>query len=287
MTLATHVESRRDLVRGLSSHLGIDAVYLGPPGFAYRIGNYTVLRDGSIEADAGDLNAIRQFLSDQGWLDEASDTATVDLEATQETNTDPRVEDEGFMEISAPAELTALQLVNLANMMHSKQYLLNRALGNECFSIPKLLPDRLAEYTPETPEAFTELLDDVRAVEGLTGFDYRCGTVTMRFPFHESDSFEWATFADLMHRMIEAAREAHRVRPAIQKPENEKFYFRAWLIRLGYGGPDFKAQRKLLLRSLKGHSAFATDLKADEHREKYAAIRRERREEKEAANHDE
>ena len=71
MTLATHVESRRDLVRGLSSHLGIDAVYLGPPGFAYRIGNYTVLRDGSIEADAGDLNAIRQFLSDQGWLDEA------------------------------------------------------------------------------------------------------------------------------------------------------------------------------------------------------------------------
>ena len=147
MTLATHVESRRDLVRGLSSHLGIDAVYLGPPGFAYRIGNYTVLRDGSIEADAGDLNAIRQFLSDQGWLDE--DTPAADLEAATEPDAIPQAEDEGFMEISAPAELTVLQLVNLANMMHSKQYLLNRALGNECFSIPKLLPDRKKENGPE------------------------------------------------------------------------------------------------------------------------------------------
>ena len=296
MTLTTTVESRRDLVRGLSSHLGIDAVYAGPPSFAYRIGDYTILRDGSIEADEYDLNAIRQFLRVQGWLDGGRDTTAdqeveesgaVNLEAAPEADADPEAENEGFMEISTPAKLTVPQLINLANMVHSKQYLLNRSFGKECLSIPKLLPDRLTEYTPESPEAFTELLDDVRAVEGMAGFDYRNGTVTMRFPFNESDSLEWVTYADLMHRMIEAAREAHRVRPAIQKPENEKFYFRAWLLRLGYGGTDMKTPRRLLMRNLNGYAAFPNDLKANEHKEKYAAIRRERRAEMEAASHDE
>ena len=296
MTLTTTVESRRDLVRGLSAHLDIEAVYDGPPSFAYRIGAYTILRDGSIEADEYDLNAIRQFLSVQGWLDSGRDTrpeqegeesGAVDLEAAPETDTDPEAGDERFMEISIPADLTVKQLVNLANMVHSRQYLLNRSFGKECLSIPKLLPDRLTEYTPETPEAFTELLDDVRAMEGMTGFDYRNGTVTMRFPYNESDSLEWVTFADLMRRMIEAAREAHRVRPAIQEPENEKFYFRAWLLRLGYGGTDMKAQRRLLMRNLNGYAAFPNDLKANEHKEKCAAIRRERSAEREAAGNDE
>ena len=35
-----------------------------------------------------------------------------------------------------------------------------------------------------------------------------------------------------------------------------------------------KAERKLLLRNLKGHSAFPNDRAAEKHREKYAAIRR-------------
>ena len=60
----------------------------------------------------------------------------------------------------------------------------------------------------------------------------------------------------------------------LQTSENEKYYMRAWLLRLGYGGADLKAERRLLLRNLKGRSAFPNDDAAEKHREKYAAIRR-------------
>ena len=53
---------------------------------------------------------------------------------------------------------------------------------------------------------------------------------------------------------------------------------RAWLIRLGYGGADLKAERQLLLRKLKGHSAFPTDAAAENHKKKYAELRRASRE---------
>ena len=53
---------------------------------------------------------------------------------------------------------------------------------------------------------------------------------------------------------------------------------RAWLLRLGYGGADLKEERGLLLRNLKGHSAFPNDAAAERHKEKYAALRRASRE---------
>jgi hypothetical protein len=67
--------------------------------------------------------------------------------------------------------------------------------------------------------------------------------------------------------------------PERQEPENEKYFARAWLLRIGYNGADSKAERNLLLKHLKGHSAFPNDDAATRHKEKYAAIRREKRQE--------
>ena len=66
--------------------------------------------------------------------------------------------------------------------------------------------------------------------------------------------------------------------PDRQQPENEKYYMRNWLVRLGFGGKESKGMRTILLKHLKGHSAFRTDAEADKHQDKYAEIRRSHKE---------
>ena len=56
--------------------------------------------------------------------------------------------------------------------------------------------------------------------------------------------------------MVKAAVGATRVIPKRQKPENEKYFMHSWLLRMGFSGPEHKALRGLLLRNLRGHSAF-------------------------------
>ena len=41
--------------------------------------------------------------------------------------------------------------------------------------------------------------------------------------------------------------------------ENEKYYMRVWLVRIGLGGKDGKETRKVFLSRLKGHTAFRTE----------------------------
>ena len=86
-------------------------------------------------------------------------------------------------------------------------------------------------------------------------------------------------YAMLTARILKAAKEATRVFPERQEPENEKYFARARLLRIGYGGADSKAERNLLLKHLKGHSAFPNDEAAEKHKAKYAEIRKEKRQE--------
>ena len=52
------------------------------------------------------------------------------------------------------------------------------------------------------------------------------------------------------------SRNAKRV-TATEKPvDNEKYAFRCFLLRLGFIGSEYKAERKILLKNLSGSSAF-------------------------------
>ena len=51
-----------------------------------------------------------------------------------------------------------------------------------------------------------------------------------------------------------------------------------WLQRMGYKGPEMKEQRNILLKHLHGYCAFSNGAKMQNHKDKYSAIRRERRE---------
>ena len=67
------------------------------------------------------------------------------------------------------------------------------------------------------------------------------------------------THAELAACMAKTAKEAKRVSSKATIEENEKYYMRVWLVRIGLGGKDGKETRKVFLSRLKGHTAFRTE----------------------------
>ncbi len=56
--------------------------------------------------------------------------------------------------------------------------------------------------------------------------------------------------------LCEMAKNATRVTATEKAVDNEKYAFRCFLLRLGFIGAEYKAERKILLKNLTGSSAF-------------------------------
>jgi len=259
MRFQTTAPDRKALVKALAEHLGEDAVYCGPPSFAYTIGGVTVDREGVIilKEDV-DTTDIQSFLVSKGWLEPepAPDRLT----------------------ISVPVDGLSVQAMhNLILMLYSKQYLLGKALREETIQIDDTVIERLQQSAPETPTDFRGLVDEFKAQGQIKGVDINDDAVSLSFPLSDKQDVIH-TYTLLTVNIIAAAKAALRVLPDHQQPENEKYYMRNWLVRLGFGGKESKGMRTILLKHLKGHSAFRTDAEAEKHRDKYAEIRRSRKE---------
>ena len=247
MTITTNTTDRKALVKAIAEELGTTSTYLRAPTYGYQIGDFTVDRDGNIIGE--DFTALQDFLRRNGYVNDepaADQEAVTEAQPDEEVHADSKAEPITQMDISIPARNAAVaQLKNLIFML----------------------------------EDLTSLLDDSRAVAELTGFDFRDGKVSMTFPFDETQPERWTTYANLLNRIYDAAMKAIRVFPDRVEPDdqNEKYLAHVWLQRLGYHGADFKAERKILLGHLKGYCAFGSGDKMQAHKEKYTAIRRERR----------
>ncbi len=275
MTVTTNATDRKALAKALADKLGTTAKYMGPPTFGYQVGDYIVDRDGNIEGE--NFEALRDFLQSIGCFPE-EETEPAGEQTEPETETpDSGAQDQ--VSISVPAgDLTPTQMKNLIFTLFTKQYLIGKMTGGDLLNIPDNLIARLMENTPETLEDFKALLDATKE-DGLTGFEFTDGKITLTYAAHQDEPERNMLYAMLTARILKAAKEATRVFPERQEPENEKYFARAWLLRIGYNGADFKAERNLLLKHLKGHSAFPNDEAAEKHKAKYAEIRKEKRQE--------
>lgn len=273
MTITTNTTDRKALAKALADELGTTAKYMGPPTFGYQVGDYIVDRDGNIEG--ADFEALRDFLQRNGCLPE-EETEPAGEQTEPETES---IENPDQVNTMVPADgLTPAQLRNLIFMLYTKQYLISKMTGGDLLSVPDNLIARLMESTPESMEDFKALLDAAKA-DGLTGFEFADGKITLTYAAHQDEPKRNMLYAMLTARILKAAKEATRVFPERQEPENEKYFARAWLLRIGYNGADSKAERNLLLKHLKGHSAFPNDEAAEKHKAKYAEIRKEKRQE--------
>lgn len=120
--------------------------------------------------------------------------------------------------VQMPIEMVRVE--NLMNLLKAKESLIKKALG----------------------------IDDLR-------IDVDEEKVT--FPwFGEVDSDDAMSYTKFIAALCKMSKEQKRINPMEKEVINEKYAFRCFLLRLGFIGDDFKADRKILLRNLSGSSAF-------------------------------
>ena len=273
MTLQTNPAERREMVQAISERLGSPAVYLRTPTYAYRIGGLTVERDGSIISDDDALlEALRPMLIERGWLTDAEASVT----KTEPTEQDSEITQ---MELSFPVEdWTVPQLKNFLHTLYSNQHILRRMMQSDALYIDRQMMERLDEA--QTPADLEARLADGLATGLLKGCRIQDGRFTLEAIQDDRDPARWQVYATLLCAILEHAKAAKRVfLRADADPMNEKYRANSFLMRLGFGGPEHKPLRRVLLGHLNGYAAFRSAAGMQAHREKYAQLRRKQREE--------
>lgn len=279
MKLNTHPENRKEMVKAISELTGLEAVYMFTPTYAFKIGTITVNRDGTTDCeDETMIEAIKPMLIEYGWLDAETEIPANSKEIPE--STEPiRVEQ---MEITMPVEgWTVSQLTNLLRMLCSKQYIINRMLDFDILCIEESFVSAISENPPETAADFEARLQKAIEADCIRGFRLADGKATLSTPFVQDEPTRWTAYADLFRGILKAAETAVRV--SVKRTddlENEKYHANSWLMRMGFGGAEYKETRRILMGHLTGFAAFKSAADMEAHKERQAQRRREHREEK-------
>ena len=233
-------KDRKELVKAISEILSEKAEYMRPT-CAYRIGGYTIAKDGTLTwgADVTDAEVLFQALTARGW----NYAIVIDTAVTEETQPEYPSTDEEIpvpeVETAAPAEENT----------DTNTY-------DFCIELPEeTLPDVARANLDRIIESKGNLL---RKALGADTLIYEITDGKIRFPwFHISGSPEEVTaYTQLITALVEMAKNSKRITAKERTVENEKYAFRCFLLRLGFIGDDYKASRKTLLKNLDGNFAF-------------------------------
>ena len=228
-------KDRKEQVKAISEILGEKAEYMRMPTCAYRIGGYTIAKDGTLTwgADVTDAGILLQALTTRGWdyaivIDTPAaeepqpGCCSTDAEMPEpETKVEPDTNTYSFCIELPEKTLPDATRVNLDRIIESKGNLLRKALGTDTLS-------------------------------------YEVTDGKVRFPwFHISGSPEEVTaYTQLITALAEMAKNSKRITAKERTVCNEKYAFRCFLLRLGFIGDAYKVARKVLLKNLDGNSAF-------------------------------
>ena len=218
---------RKELVKVIANATGARAEYKFMPTCNYEIDYFTVTKDGTLlfddRADSEEVERVLEAISAAGFECEPQDGGEQPFgeetkEAAEAADTAPQGEPVGLT-VEIPLDKVAVG--NLTKLLEAKGKLIRKALWISELSI-EILEDRVAF-------PWFERLPNSDAVKAYTHF---------------------------ISALCEMSRNAKRV-TATEKPvENEKYAFRCFLLRLGFIGSEYKAERKILLKNLTGSSAF-------------------------------
>ena len=227
MTIYYNAQDRKPLVKAISEFTGADAVYMRTPTHAYRIDYLTVTREGNLEfddrADSEEIENLLEFLAERGFIAEVADTSNTEPTETASEEL-PAVADSAAhsetvgLAVEVPLDSTAVE--NLTKLLEAKGRLIRRALAVDKLPI--------------------EVTDSA-----------------VKFPwFADCGADERKAYTHFVSALCELAANAKRVTAKEKETDNDKYAFRCFLLRLGFIGSEYKAERKILLRNLTGSSAF-------------------------------
>ena len=228
-------KDRKELVKDISEILSEKAEYMRMPTCAYRVGGYTIAKDGTLTwgADVTDAEVLLQALTARGW----NYAIVIDTAVTEETQPEVKAEPDASAEENTCGEAEA-------------------DAYDFCIEIPEeTLPDTARVNLDRIIESKGNLL---RKALGTDTLSYEVTDGKVRFPwFHISGSPEEVTaYTQLITALVEMAKNSKRITAKERTVCNEKYAFRCFLLRLGFIGDAYKVARKVLLKNLDGNSAF-------------------------------
>ena len=215
-------ESRKAMVNAIEKELGVKAKYLGVPSCSYKVGNYVVGKNGELEFAEGESQEETSKVIDACVL--ATGVSPAEWEDnTEEIEEEPQCEDVGLT-VAIPIE--KVKVDNLTALIDSKAGLIKKALD------------------------ITEL--SIKADENKVSFPWFSDEL-------DTDSIQ--TYTRFIEALCEMSVNQKRIQAKEKKVDNEKYAFRCFLLRLGFIGTEYKADRKLLLKNLDGSAAFKNGAK--------------------------
>ncbi len=226
---------RKELAHLIGSITGADVEYKRAPTFAYQIDFFTLTKDGTLVfSDRSDTEIVEEVLvgiADAGFDCEpnvAADSAEEpQVEQESEGSEKSKQGANVGLTVAIPREKVAVD--NLNRLLDAKGSLIKKALG--IASLPVEVSEDTVSFPwfPDLPDA-----DTAKA------------------------------YTHLISALCELSVSQKRVTAKEKPVENEKYAFRCFLLRLGFIGAEYKAERKLLLRNLTGSSAFRSGSKREQ-----------------------
>jgi hypothetical protein len=219
-------ERRKGLVSAISEATSAQVSYKGAPGFQYQVGPYTVLKDGSVEADDfadhKEIGALLVALRARGFLQQGDAWAELEEPPTEKeliACTSVPMAD-GIALVFPKDGLDEAAIANLKRLIVGKGWLIRMALGVVALPIE------------ETADA-------------------------LRFPWLPGTAPSELTHACalLIAALIKLAKAQKRVVLTERETDNPKYALRCFLLRLGFIGDEYKDARKLLMRDVPGNGS--------------------------------
>lgn len=251
MNIKTNMDDRRELAKRLIPFNNNEKLrYVGTPTFAFEGYGFRILRNGEIECDDEEMQKrLRRFLEREDLVAPLTDT----------------------IEVTVPIDgMDGIHLRNLIFLLSSQQYLLNRAAGFNNFHITEDCVTALKNSTLTDSASFFKVYGSVQ--NDNKGIHLNEETATFCFA-DTGNVVKNRAMVELFAFLMAAARKAKRVQSAMKKPKNEKYYFRSWLLRIGMGSKASHESRMVLMKALKGCSAFRTEDEARQHAERMKSRR--------------
>jgi len=207
---------RKALVKAISNLTGDKAVYKFMPTCAYEIGDITVDKEGGVTCE--DADKLERIMHSLIADGFTAETAE-NVESTDEEPTTEDTDEATGLTVSLPLDKVAVG--NLTNLLTAKDSLIKKALGTRDLGI-EVTEDKVSfPWFTETPEP--------EAIKAYTHF---------------------------IAALCKMSKDLKRISSTEKPVENEKYAFRCFLLRLGFIGNEYKAERKILLQNLSGNSSW-------------------------------
>ena len=292
--------TRSAAARIIAGYFGTQATHVGGVYDAYTIRDeqnrqWKVVRDTSIRyRDSRNREASRDYSVEfVSPICQYEDIPVVQELVRKLRAGGARVNDSCGIHVHVDASAhTPQTLRNIVNIMAAKEDLLYKALQvkvnreNYCRKADTRFLEELNHKRPKTMDKVEELwyngmggryshYDDSRYHALNLHSVFSKGTIEFRLFNSTLHAGEVKSYIQLCLAISHQALVQRGASRAKTHPENEKYTFRTWLLRLGMIGDEFKTARQHLLKNLEGNIAWRDPAQAEAQKARLAAKRLE------------